>query len=155
MKDISVMIGEVKFNYRVGLLIENGNQVLVECNPKYDFVVIPGGRIKTLESSIMALQREIKEEMGININPHELKKKGLIENFFEFEGKRFHELLLVYKIKVKSKNNVFRNIINNLDSQDSYYKWIDKDKIDDVNLLPIELKLLIKSKRFEIIVTNN
>ena len=62
MKDLSVMIDNVKFNYRAGLLIEKGNKVLVECNPAIDFVTLPGGRVQTLESSMDALKREIKEE---------------------------------------------------------------------------------------------
>ena len=53
--DLSIMVENVKFNYRAGLMITKNNKVLVECNPVYDFVTIPGGRVKTLESSIDAL----------------------------------------------------------------------------------------------------
>ena len=35
MKDLSLLIGNVKFNYRAGLLIEKGNKVLVESEKKY------------------------------------------------------------------------------------------------------------------------
>ena len=63
MKDISVMIDDVRFNYRVGLIIENNDDVLVEFNPKVNFVVIPGGRVKTLESTKQAIRREIMEEL--------------------------------------------------------------------------------------------
>ena len=63
--DLSIMVEDVKFNYRVGLLIQKGDFVLIECNPTIDFVTIPGGRVKTLESSLNTLKREIKEEYVI------------------------------------------------------------------------------------------
>ncbi len=64
-KDISVIIDQVKFNYRVGLLVECDNEVMVEVNPSCDFVVLPGGRIKTMEEAKNALIREMKEEIAM------------------------------------------------------------------------------------------
>lgn len=155
MADVSVMINDVKFNYRVGLLIEKDDKILIECNPNLDFVVIPGGRVKTLENSIDALIRELKEEMGIIIKKSELKKKGLLENFFEFEDKKYHELFLVYKVKIKANDSRFKNVEKNLDSKDNYYQWVDIDKLNDINLLPVALKTLLKTKQFTIITVNS
>ena len=68
MKDISIMIENVKFNYRAGLIIECGDEILVEVNPKNDFVTLPGGRVKTMESSKEGLKREMKEELCYSLN---------------------------------------------------------------------------------------
>jgi ADP-ribose pyrophosphatase YjhB (NUDIX family) len=67
MKDVSVMFDDIKFNYRVGLIIEKNNQIIIESSRVVDFSLIPGGRVKTLESTSQAMKREIKEEMGIDI----------------------------------------------------------------------------------------
>ena len=105
MKDLSMMIGDTKFNYRAGLLIEKDGNVLVECNPELDFVTLPGGKVHALESSKNALKREIMEEMNIKLNCNKLKMKGILENFFLMDGKKYHELYFLYKLKVSVKNS--------------------------------------------------
>jgi len=154
MRDISIMIDDVKFNYRVGVLIENTDEILVECCPEFDFVVLPGGRVKTLENSIEALQREIKEEMGVKIEEKELEKKAIIENFFEFEKTKCHELFFIYKLNINYEDKRFKNVRKNIDSKTNYYKWVKKDKLKGVKLLPNVLIDVIKSNEFEIISLN-
>ena len=90
----------VKFNYRAGLMIQKGDEILVEANPEIDFVTIPGGRVKTMESSLAALQRELKEEMQVDILSTEVIMKALIENFFEMNGRKYHELYILYKTTI-------------------------------------------------------
>jgi adenylate kinase family enzyme len=155
MRDLSIMVDDVKFNYRAGLLIEKGNKVLVECNPDIDFVTLPGGRVQTLESSMEALQREIKEEMNIKLDPKEIKMRALIENFFEMDGKKYHELYFLYKLKVTSNDKRFTSDMKNIDSKASYYKWVKKDELDKANLLPVILREVVKTNKFENIVIND
>ena len=152
MKDLSLMIDDVKFNYRAGLLIERNGKVLVECNPEIDFVTLPGGRVKSLESSFDALKRELGEEMGIELNKDEVQMRAVIENFFEMDNKKYHELYFLYKLEVKSKDERFKNDMKNIDSKASYYKWVDKDKLDEVNLLPVVLRDIAKVNGFDSIV---
>ena len=102
MKDVSVMIDNVKFNYRAGLIIECGNEILVEVNPDIDFVTLPGGRVKTGETTIKALKREIQEEMHYNLKDDDVFLKGIVENFFTIEDKKFHEIFYVYKMKINN-----------------------------------------------------
>lgn len=155
MKDLSVMIDNVKFNYRAGLLIEKGNKVLVECNPAIDFVTLPGGRVQTLESSMDALKREIKEEMNIELDSERIKMKALIENFFEMDEKKYHELYFLYKLKVTSKDTEFKKDMKNIDSKASYYKWVKKEDLEKENLLPVVLRDLVMRNGFETVVIND
>ena len=155
MKDLSIMIDNVKFNYRAGLLIEKNGKVLVECNPEIDFVTLPGGRVKTLESSFEALKREIYEEMQIKIKKEEVNMKAVIENFFEMDNKKYHELYFLYKIKVESGDTRFKEEMKNVDSKASYYKWVKKDKLAEVNLLPVVLREIVKKNKFESVVIND
>lgn len=155
MKDLSVMIDNVKFNYRAGLLIEKGNKVLVECNPAIDFVTLSGGRVQTLESSMDALKREIKEEMNIELDSERIKMRALIENFFEMDEKKYHELYFLYKLKVTSKDTEFKKDMKNIDSKASYYKWVKKEDLEKENLLPVVLRDLVMRNGFETVVIND
>ena len=153
--DLSLMVGNVKFNYRAGLLIAKDNKVLVECNPDYDFVTIPGGRVKTKESSIDALIRELEEEMHITISKEEVRFKSVIENFFELDNKDYHELFFLYKLNVEDKDDRFMEDMINYDSEKSYYKWVDKDKLDEVNLLPKPIRNISTNDEFESIIVKD
>ena len=145
MSDLSIIIDGVKFNFRVGLLVKKKKQVLVECNPDYDFVVLPGGRVKTLESSEDALIREINEEMKIDLTNYNLEFIGIDENFFELDNIKYHELYFIYKIEIDENNEDFKDGMINYDSKVNYYKWIDILDLKEVNLFPKSLINIIDS----------
>lgn len=145
MSDLSIIIDGVKFNFRVGLLVKMKKQVLVECNQDYDFVVLPGGRVKTLESSEDALIREINEEMKIDLTNYNLEFIGADENFFELDNIKYHELYFIYKIEIDENNEDFKNGMINYDSKVNYYKWVDILDLKEVNLLPKSLINIIDS----------
>lgn len=145
MSDLSIIIDGIKFNVRVGLLVKKKNQVLVECNPDYDFVVLPGGRVKTLESSEDALIREINEEMKIDLTNYNLEFIGIDENFFELDNIKYHELYFIYKIEIDENNDDFKDGMINYDSKVNYYKWINILDLKEVNLLPKSLISIIDS----------
>lgn len=145
MSDLSIIIDGVKFNFRVGLLVKMKKQVLVECNQDYDFVVLPGGRVKTLESSEDALIREINEEMKIDLTNYNLEFICIDENFFELDNIKYHELYLIYKIEIDENNEDFKDGMINYDSKVNYYKWVDILDLKEVNLLPKSLINIIDS----------
>ena len=145
MSDLSIIIDGVKFNFRVGLLVKMKKQVLVECNQDYDFVVLPGGRVKTLESSEDALIREINEEMKIDLTKYNLEFIGIDENFFELDNIKYHELYFIYKIEIDENNDDFKDGMINYDSKVNYYKWINILDLKEVNLLPKSLISIIDS----------
>lgn len=153
--DLSMMIEDVKFNYRAALMIKKGDSILVECNPDIDFVTIPGGRVKTLESSLDALQREIKEEMHVDILETEVKMKALIENFFEMNNKKYHEIYFLYKITIDDYDTRFTDDMINFDSDASYYKWVKISDLAKENLLPVVLRSLSDDDNFQNIINND
>ena len=128
---------------------------MVECNPAIDFVTLPGGRVQTLESSMDALKREIKEEMNIELDSERIKMRALIENFFEMDEKKYHELYFLYKLKVTSKDTEFKKDMKNIDSKASYYKWVKKEDLEKENLLPVVLRDLVMRNGFETVVIND
>lgn len=145
MSDLSIIIDGVKFNFRVGLLVKMKKQILVECNQDYDFAVLPGGRVKTLESSEDALIREINEEMKIDLTNYNLEFIGADENFFELDNIKYHELYFIYKIEIDENNEDFKDGMINYDSKVNYYKWVNILDLKEVNLLPKSLINIIDS----------
>lgn len=145
MSDLSIIIDGIKFNVRVGLLIKRRSDILIECNSDYDFVVLPGGRVKTLESSKDALIREINEEMKIDLTNYNLEFIGIDENFFELDNIKYHELYFIYKIEIDENNDDFKDGMINCDSKVNYYKWINILDLKEVNLLPKSLISIIDS----------
>lgn len=156
MKDISVMIDDVKFNFRVGVIFENNGRILLERGDNIDFSVIPGGRVQTLETVKQTLIREVKEELEIDISQEEIKFVSIIENFFIMDGTKYHELYYVFKIKLDDDNIITKqNNFINKDSGKSSYTWVDIDKLDGVKILPVQLKEIIKLKEFKTLVVDN
>lgn len=145
MSDLSIIIDGIKFNVRVGLLIKRRRDILIECNSDYDFVVLPGGRVKTLESSKDALIREINEEMKIDLTNYNLEFICIDENFFELDNIKYHELYFIYKIELDENNDDFKDGMINYDSKVNYYKWINILDLKEVNLLPKSLISIIDS----------
>ena len=156
MKDISVMIDGVKFNFRVGVIFENNGRILLETGDNIDFSVIPGGRVQTLETVKQALIREVMEELEIDISEYKINFVSIIENFFVMDETKYHELYYVFRVKLDDDCIITKqdNFINK-DSGKSSYTWVDMDKLDSIKILPVELKDVIKSNNFKTIVVDD
>ncbi len=95
---LSFVVGTSRFNYRVaGIVIREGH-LLVCREDDDDYVMLPGGRVEMGEPSPVALAREIAEELRSTgeIGPLAFT----VENFFEREAQRFHEIGLYYRIEL-------------------------------------------------------
>ncbi len=99
--DLSLNVGDKDLNIRVAILLKTKNGYILERNEKYSYYFLVGGRIKINETSKEAAKREIKEEVGIDINEEDLEFKTIIENFFiyEVDSIKTHELCFLYEIK--------------------------------------------------------
>lgn len=158
MEDISILINDVKFNFRVGAIFEYNNSVIIEKGYKPTHGVLPGGRIKTLEDIKSALIREIQEEMHFDISKKEIMLQDIIENFFTNNNVKFHELYFVYRIKLDENDELVhrkKEEFINYDSKDRYYEFIDLDKIDDEAIKPYVIKDIVKSTKFETFVVRD
>jgi len=133
--DISFRTGEGRFNFRVGAIIIQNNQLLMVRNHRDPYYYSVGGRVHLHESLEEAVLREVLEETGV---PMQIEKLGFIhENFFTLEhsGEVFHEISFFYYMKPFAN---FRLINQSLteDGVEEKLEWIPLDKINEYALYP-------------------
>ena len=95
--DITIDVGEYKLNVRAaGVMIHNG-KVLVHKNMNSNHYALIGGRVEIGENSADTVRREIKEELGKDVQI--TGYVSTIENFFEMKGSKYHEIMFVHRIE--------------------------------------------------------
>jgi ADP-ribose pyrophosphatase YjhB (NUDIX family) len=90
--------GGGRFNFRVAGVALAGSRVFVHRNVKDDFWTLPGGRVEMGEATADALRREMREELGIDVAVGRLL--WVIENFFEYDARRYHEIAFYYEMEL-------------------------------------------------------
>lgn len=87
-------------------LFRDGDRILVSeayDSAKKDYFCRPlGGGIEFGEHSRDAILREIREEIGIEVERLELV--GVLENLFIYEGAQGHEIVFVYDAEFKDRS---------------------------------------------------
>lgn len=153
--DLSLEIEGYKLNIRTGAVIIHNNKVLTHRDINKDHCCLPGGRVEIGESSKETIKREIKEELGKDIEI--IEYIATIENFFEMEKKKYHEIYFLYKVEFKNEED--KKIEQMLDNKEGKeyleYNWIDLNETDKCNLLPACLKEILKKEKFPVHVINN
>ncbi len=91
------------------------------------------------------------EETGIETEC--IKSLGMIENFFvsSFNGKKYHEILIIQELKFKDPNNYKIEIINNIEEKKKdflTYSWIAVDDLKRSNFKPDIINNIVNSHEF-------
>ena len=146
--DIRIIVDGVKLNVRSGIIITQGNKILLHKNDEKDNYCLPGGGVHFLESSEEAIIREIKEETGLDIKVNECV--STIENMFEKQGIKFHEIYFIYKGSFVDEVDTSK-VLENIEGKPIKYYFVDIDKIDDYYILPVVTQDIIKNKTSHII----
>ena len=153
--DITIDVDDYKLNVRAaGLIIHNG-KILLHKNVNSDHYALIGGRVEIGENSADTVKREIKEELGKDI-----EISGYIstsENFCEMKGSKYHEIMFVHKIEfTNEEDKKIEYTMKNVEGKDYLqYEWIDLDRIDEYPLLPKVIKEVLKENKFPIHKINN
>lgn len=148
--DITITIDDYKLNVRAtGIMIHNG-KILAHKNINSDYYALIGGRVKIGENSAETIKREIKEELGKDIEI--TGYIATIENFFEMKGSKYHEIMFVHKIEfVNEDDKNIEYIMKNTEGKEYLqYEWLELSKIDKYKLLPETIKDILKENKFPI-----
>lgn len=153
--DLSLDVEKYKLNIRAGGVIIHNNKLLTHKNINKDHYCLPGGRVEVGEDSKETIKREIKEELGKEIDI--IGYIATIENLFKMEDKKYHEIYFLYKIEFQNEEDKnIDYIMHNLEGKEYLqYEWIDLDRIDEYNILPKCLKDILRSANFPVHKINN
>lgn len=92
--------GNDRFNYRVAGVAVHEDSVLLHRAEGDDFWTLPGGRAEFGEPAERTLKREMREEIGIDVEV--VRLLWLVENFFEYGQERYHEVALYFLIRFRA-----------------------------------------------------
>lgn len=119
-----------------GVAIQDGKVLL--CRAKGGATTyLPGGHIEFGETGAAALEREVREELGVGAKAGRLL--GVVENAFLQHGKRHAEINLVYALEVPEGT-----------AAQSCEEWIEFEwrplaEVGTANLLPAEMIPLVRA----------
>jgi 8-oxo-dGTP pyrophosphatase MutT (NUDIX family) len=132
------------FNYRVAAIwIEKGH-VLIHRSATDSTWSLPGGRVEMMEDSQASVVREIKEELGIEVQVDQLVWS--VENFFEYSGHNFHEIGFYYKISPVNDVTYFKDgDFHGNEGERLVYRWVAIEEIDQIELYPQFLREELKN----------
>ena len=153
--DITIDVEEYKLNVRAAGIIIHNNKILTHRNIKSDHYALLGGRIEIGEDSEKTIKREIQEELGKQIEI--IEYAATIENFFEMENKKYHEIYFLHRIEFENEEDKKINYtMHNVEGKEYLqYEWLDLDKIEEYNILLGCLKEVLKSRNFPTHVIND
>ncbi len=142
--------GASRFNYRVaGIAIHEGH-VLVHRADFENFWTLPGGRCEMGEASDETLRREMKEEIGADVQVGGLRY--CIENFFRYDNRVFHELGLYYQLIFPEDSGLTdtgKEFYGEEPGVQLIYRWHPLERLSELEFKPGLLKSELPTMREE------
>jgi ADP-ribose pyrophosphatase YjhB (NUDIX family) len=133
--DIDVRLDGHRFNFCVRAIVRRRGSVLACSLPGTSWFWLPGGRVRTGETTRDALERELLEELGLQVTPGPLAM--VIENFFPHEGGRFHEIGLYFLVELPEEAEPTSAI----DAENgAIFRWLALDELPTMDLRPAFLR---------------
>lgn len=87
-----------RFNYRVVGIAVHNDSVLLHRAEGEEFWTFPGGRAEFGEPAEQTLKREMREEIGVEVEV--VRLLWFVENFFAYEGRQYHEIALYFLMRL-------------------------------------------------------
>jgi ADP-ribose pyrophosphatase YjhB (NUDIX family) len=152
--DLTIDVEDYKLNVRAAGVIIHNNKLLTHRNVNSDHYALVGGRVEIGEDSATTVKREIKEELGKDVEI--TGYIATVENFFEMNGSKYHEILFIHQVEfIDEQDKKIENDLKNVEGKDYLkYEWKELDKIDEYPLFPEEVKNILKENKFPVHVIN-
>lgn len=152
--DLTIKVEDYKLNVRAAGIIIHNNKVLTHRNINSDHYTFIGGRVEIGEDSASTVKREIEEEVGKEVEI--IEHGGVIENFFEMQGTKYHEMLFMHRAEfVDEEDQKIEYTLTNREGKDYLqYEWIDIDHLNDYPIKPAIIKEILKQGKFPVHMIN-
>jgi ADP-ribose pyrophosphatase YjhB (NUDIX family) len=160
---ITLGSGRSRFSVRTVAVIldRDERRVLVHRAVIDDFWALPGGRLEMGEASSDGIVREMREELGVEVEVERLL--WVAEEFFEFLDLAWHGIAFYYLVRLPADCPIYdrddwsgieefvedifvpehlRAEVNRLEL---IFKWHDRDRLHDLNLYPRFLQDRLRS----------
>ena len=149
MNDIKYKNKNFNFAYRVSAIIYNADEtkILLFYGNDVDFYMLPGGKVKEQEKSEDAIKREIHEEVGYD--NLEFRFAGISEELISKNENFIQEITITYKCKYNG--DIKKEPFKSKESDWINFKWVDINKIDEYNIHPSKISLILNNNGNHII----
>lgn len=136
------------FNYRVAAVMIKDGHVLLHRSKKETHWSLPGGRVKLGEDAKASLQREMLEELALQIEVD--RYLWTVENFFTYAEKEIHEVGLYFKITAKNALPLHAGKeFTVLEAERLVFKWIPLNHLHEYVIYPEVIKNKLVSNLLE------
>ena len=137
--DISIKATAGEFNYRVAAMIVHEAHILVMQDEGIPHDYLPGGRVHVHEPAEAALSRELREELDIDIPPHQLT--FIAESFFIIDSTRYHEMCLYFLMEAPPELLIRGDRFTRVEgSEVHHFRWVKFEELRHLSFYPIFLK---------------
>lgn len=137
--DISIKATAGEFNYRVAAMIVHEAHILVMQDEGIPHDYLPGGRVHLHEPAETALSRELREELDIDIPPHQLT--FIAESFFTIDSTRYHEMCLYFLMEAPPELLIRGDRFTRVEgSEVHHFRWVKFEELRHLSFYPIFLK---------------
>lgn len=157
-ESIRMKTKDYKFKFRVAGIIIHDNKLLTVNTKGDENVYLPGGYVELSETTEEAVLRELKEELLLDF---EIKQYlGVLENFFDIENGKVHEISFYYLMNTPDKLNKEDFSLTENDKGfivNHDFKWVDLNDLKNYDFRPKILIDILQSdnKVFNHLVFNN
>ena len=155
MIDVDIKHEEGFFKLRVCGVVKKNNKILTLKAQSFDGYCFPGGHLELGELSRVGVLREMKEELGIEVEIQHLICVN--ENVFtNVKGTTSHEIAYYYLVTPKGEINEEDFVLEEIDKgklKKHNFCWLKLDEIDNYNLMPPMMGELLKNNKKDQVIS--
>lgn len=136
-----------RFNARASVIIFNADKtkiLLFRVEDGRDYYMLPGGRIEFFEDSKSAIAREVREELGYELD---FDLCSVQENFITKDNQKIMQYCFCYKATYK--NEIKDNIFKCKDNDNQQFYWVDINEISKYKIYPESTYKLLGSDKIK------
>ncbi len=142
--DLKIKSETQEFHGRTCGIIKQGDKFLIMRVNKTNYYHIPGGHIEIGEDSRAGVIREIKEEIGCDVQYAKLFV--IQENFWERKGKMCHGIEFYYIIRpnIELPMEDYERVENDKGEENLLeFKWVTAQELTNIDLRPANIKKIL------------